>query len=551
MRCGLALTVVGVAGFALSVVLVPSPRIPAAQAQDAKVCRFERSVEQGLGGTGIRSTDVLSRLTSIIPIEQGLGGTGAIDTGSRGLGGTGVIAALDERGLGGTGIIGIVTGFASVCVNGYEVEVTADTAVSVEGFSADDGDIRLGQLVTVEAYPVDGVLTAASVSVQVAVAGPIEAIDIARSTLSVAGQTVEVAGFGNSISLEGLNPGDWVVVSGLRPSDDLVAASSIVSLERPGTAVVVSGPVRETQNGLLSIGAVTLDTDAASVGDVVVARGTLENNTLAAQSVTVRPARPFTPGIQSFSILGFPERGPNGESVINGVPLPADVQTPGQQPVQVDGTVTANGTFSANSAAPQPPPVDGAAPNNPSSQNNNGGNGANGTGGGQGNGSGNGNGNGANGAQNNPQPLPLPLPNNGGGGNNNGGGGNGSGSGTGNGQGNGQGNGGGNGQDNSNSPNSGNNTSPQPQSNPAPALSAPSSVAAPAPEPEQPARPQAVESSPERSSTSARPEAPARPERADRPEPPSRPERPERPDRPDRPDTPSRPERPERPDRPR
>lgn len=536
------------AGLVLGVATTPIVRVPKANAQDAKVCRFERSVEQGLGGTGISATDVLSRLTSIIPIEQGLGGTGLIDAGSRGLGGTGVvafdergiggtavIAAADERGLGGTGIIGIVTGFASVCVNGYEVEITADTDVSVEGFAGADGDIRLGQLVTVEAYPINGVLVASTVAVQVAVAGPIDSIETDRSALNIAGQTVTLAGFGDSVDATNLAPGDWVVVSGLRRGDDVIAASSVVSLDRPGNAVVVSGPVRQTVSGNLTVGAVTLDADGVSVGDVVVARGTLENNTLAAQSITVRPERPFAAGIQTFSVLGFPELGPNGATSVNGVPLPPGASASGQQPVQVNGTVDPGGAFNSSNAAPPPPPQDGVAPNAPPPPpNNTGGNG-------QGNGNGQNNGNGPN---NNPPPPPPP---NNGGGNNNG-------AGNGNGQGTGQ-----NGQNgqNGNSNGQGNGTGGNAAPAPAPTLSAPSAISTPEPQPERPAQAESPQERPAAPTIVERPEAPARPVRAEppaRPERPDRPERPqqvERPERPERPETPSRPERPDRPERPR
>lgn len=457
-----------VLSFNFSALIAPSLRLPEAKAQDAAVCRFERSGEQGLGGTGI-STDVLSRLTSMIPVEQGVGGTGVI--------------ALDERGIGGTGIIGVVTGFASICVNGYEVEVTADTTVSVEDFAGADGDIQLGQLVAVEAYPVDGTLVASNVAVQVAVAGPIASVDADRSTLSVAGQTVTVAGFGNSIDVAGLEAGSWIVVSGLRRADDVVVASSIQQLEVPGDTVLVSGPVRATASGDLQVGDVTIASDGVSAGDIVVARGTLENDQLIAQSIAVRPSLPFSSGVQTFSVLGFPELGANGALAIGGVPLPPGALPPEQQPIQVEGTVAPNGILSPASAAPPPPPQDGAVPKPPPPPPPPNGNGI-GQGGGQGGG--------ANGPNN---PPPPPPPNNNGGGNGAGGG----------------------------------SSAPPPQGSGAASLAAPSGGPASLPQP--PERPQ-QSSPPDRPEQPARPEAPARPERPERPQPPDRPERPERPPRP-------------------
>lgn len=59
--------------------------------------------KDGIGGTGQQAHD-------------GIGGTGI--SADSGIGGTGQQA---QEGIGGTGIIGVITGFASVCVNGLEI----------------------------------------------------------------------------------------------------------------------------------------------------------------------------------------------------------------------------------------------------------------------------------------------------------------------------------------------------------------------------------------------------------------------------------------------
>ena len=58
----------------------------------------------------------------------GIGGTGAVAA-RPGLGGTGI----SEGGIGGTGIVGVITGFASICVNGVEVQFDASTPVMDNG----------------------------------------------------------------------------------------------------------------------------------------------------------------------------------------------------------------------------------------------------------------------------------------------------------------------------------------------------------------------------------------------------------------------------------
>src|ERR1700760_2738588 len=56
----------------------------------------------------------------------------------RGIGGPGQPARslVAERGIGGTGIVGVVTGFASVCVDGLEVRVDRNVSVSINGAAA-------------------------------------------------------------------------------------------------------------------------------------------------------------------------------------------------------------------------------------------------------------------------------------------------------------------------------------------------------------------------------------------------------------------------------
>src|SRR6185369_3233583 len=104
-----------------------------AQAQDVcatKASAVNQASAPGLGGTGVAS--------------GGIGGTG-IRTG--GIGGTGI----SNGGIGGTGIVGVITGFASICVNGVEVHYGADTPVLADGRQAQAGDLAVGQVVAVSA----------------------------------------------------------------------------------------------------------------------------------------------------------------------------------------------------------------------------------------------------------------------------------------------------------------------------------------------------------------------------------------------------------------
>ncbi|UUZ77687.1 DUF5666 domain-containing protein [Polaromonas sp. P1(28)-13] len=63
------------------------------------------------------------------------------------LGGTGI----SEGGIGGTGIVGVITGFASICVNGVEVHFDAGTPVSDNGQPGSARQLAVGQVVAVRA----------------------------------------------------------------------------------------------------------------------------------------------------------------------------------------------------------------------------------------------------------------------------------------------------------------------------------------------------------------------------------------------------------------
>ena len=162
----------------------------------------------------------------------GLGGTGAVakvDPG--GIGGTGQVAQ-EGSGIGGTGIVGVVTGFASVCVNGVEVEIEPDTPVGRDGQDAGLRDLSVGQLVVVRAQGTGTELTAQRIEVMHAVVGPVEQIDVEAQALRVLGQRVRVLA---AADLMPLRPGDWVRVSGHRLADGEVRASRVQALPT-GTA---------------------------------------------------------------------------------------------------------------------------------------------------------------------------------------------------------------------------------------------------------------------------------------------------------------------------
>ena len=164
--------------------------------------------------------------SSLNPALQapGIGGTGAVAAADPGgIGGTGRMAQ-EGSGIGGTGIVGVVTGFASVCVNGVEVEVEADTPVRRDGEGASLRVLAVGQLVAVRAQGAGTELRAQRIEVLDAVVGPVEGIDKGPQVLRVLGQRVRVL---TPADLAPLNVGDWVRVSGHRLVGGEVRASRV------------------------------------------------------------------------------------------------------------------------------------------------------------------------------------------------------------------------------------------------------------------------------------------------------------------------------------
>jgi hypothetical protein len=334
-------------------------------APSAAMCRFtpHSTPGDGLGGTGIAS-DVLLRLVGAT--DRGIGGTGAPqNTEERGLGGTGIVAQDGERGLGGTGIIGVVTGFASICVNGYDVAVTDATAVTVEGLPALPGDIKLGQVVEVEAFVADGTYAAATVNVRVAVAGPVSSIASDKSSLIVAGQTINVAGFGDSAPTAPLAAGQWVVVSGLRRADDVIAGTSIIALPQTGREVMVAGPIRIEADGQQKIGALALENTGFDDGENVVVRGTTSADTLIARTADVETAPAFTSRVNELSVQAYPTDLDSAQVRVGTVTVTREDLTTAMRGdvtvrvVQIDGRFNTDRVFITDRLRLPEAPVDG------------------------------------------------------------------------------------------------------------------------------------------------------------------------------------------------
>jgi hypothetical protein len=217
------------------------------------------------------------------------------------------LVTVTDRGIGGTGIVGVVTGFASVCVDGLEVAYTAITQVDLAGTSAGPADLRAGQVVAIDASARDAGLYARKISVRYEVVGPVQAVG-GDGVLSVAGQRVLTDGVAGDPSA--LRTGDWAAVSGLRRPEGAIVATRI-DRTMPGP-ITVHGRL-DAKGDTLVIGGLAIGGDAAShtlVGQFVTANGRYDGSALLTASVVPDllmsdPPAYFGRGVRAFVIESF------------------------------------------------------------------------------------------------------------------------------------------------------------------------------------------------------------------------------------------------------
>lgn len=217
----------------------------------------------GLGGTASGAELCERHASPVNPMAAapGLGGTGAPALAQHaqlpgGMGGTGspVPAVAMEGGLGGTGIVGVVTGFASICVNGVKVEYTPETPVQRDGAAVPLSVLAVGQVVALQASGEGDRLQADRIAVLDAATGPLGAVDVNTGHFEVMGQSAVAL---KRADLAGLQPGDWVRVSGHRLADGQIRASRVQRTDERVARVV--GEVTQPQAQTLRVGGMQVD----------------------------------------------------------------------------------------------------------------------------------------------------------------------------------------------------------------------------------------------------------------------------------------------------
>lgn len=283
-----------------------------------------------------------------------LGPAAAFD--GRGIGGTGIDNG-DGRGIGGTGIVGTITGFGSVYVNGLEVHYPEGQPVGIFGTTGTAADLKVGQVVAIEAAEdSDGRLTARSMEVRHALAGPVTAVDPDRGTMEVMGRTVRLGEAAGEVPRP--KPGDWVAVSGLTDADGAVVASR---LDKPpaGTPAFLRGTVTSLGDGRVGLDGVPvalgvgLDPKAFEVGREVTLYGQPEGRHLMAARFHADPDSPFGGRVKRLVVEGYADR--QGRR-LGGLNLPEDAKAfvPGQR-VILNGNLGADRRLRKESIEALPP----------------------------------------------------------------------------------------------------------------------------------------------------------------------------------------------------
>jgi Domain of unknown function (DUF5666) len=235
--------------------------------------------DSGIGGTGIRVSKNVKNGG-----EGGIGGTGVIADSNK--------AVFGNGGVGGTGIVGVITGFASICVNGIEVNYDATTPVWENGKASTISQLAVGQVVSVSAVENGPLVTARGIGVIQAVVGPVSAINAATGELRVVGQKIEAS----RINLDQLKIGDWLRISGHSLASGEVIPSHIQPISSPINMLAqVRGNARNLTGKAVMLGDTHVNlsgvskTTAFDSGDELWVSGSWHGQQLQAIEVVVNP----------------------------------------------------------------------------------------------------------------------------------------------------------------------------------------------------------------------------------------------------------------------
>ena len=275
---------------------------------------------------------------------NGIGGTGnKPKTGDgegegNGIGGTGQRTVAQDpngNGIGGTGIIGAITGFGSIFVNGYEIDIPKDLPIHVKDGQTTADQLKIGQVVVVEARGKDKKskkdkhVSAVNIRIRHEVGGKIEKINRRQRTIRVLGQTVKISRkrkgktATHGLSFKKLRVGRRVEVSGFRRTDGTIEATRIDRLAK-GEPDYLIGRIDKRSDHRLTVSGVTvttgksINTSDLAPGAQVRIVGTSRKGRFRARAVHRRDVSPFSSSVRHLAIEGFASLASDGEYLLGG-----------------------------------------------------------------------------------------------------------------------------------------------------------------------------------------------------------------------------------------
>lgn len=192
-----------------------------------------------------------------------------VRAGDDGIGGMGL--AGDDDGIGGMGragrpsdygiaVYGTITGFGSVCVNGLRIELPESLREGGIDESLASSVLAIGHVVSIDARVAEGTWVAEAIDRRPALSGSLDRVADDGGSAEVLGVRIDLGAIGGADALAGIEPGESVVVYGLRGADRTLQAARV---ERGG---------RELHNRVWGIAKIS--GEGTTVGGVEVAFAT-------------------------------------------------------------------------------------------------------------------------------------------------------------------------------------------------------------------------------------------------------------------------------------
>jgi hypothetical protein len=262
------------------------------------------SIGSGIGGTGAPLAN-----------NSGIGGTGTplANNERGGIGGTGIVAGTNkpvfgDSGIGGTGIVGVITGFASICVNGIEVNYDSNTPVWDNGYPSALSQLVVGQVVSVAATGSGNQITARGISVIQAVVGPITAVNPATGELRVMGQRIQA----QRADLVNLKIDNWLRVSGHSLATGEVVASHLEVMPPQANAQAqirsivrgFDGKSVKVGDTLVDLSALTVPANLSNAQEIWVS-GVWNGQLLKASDLVVNPTQEGLGRVEKIVLEGY------------------------------------------------------------------------------------------------------------------------------------------------------------------------------------------------------------------------------------------------------